>query len=235
MARLRKGQRQLPPRHWGAGAHFLRETVGRVRHGGARGQLTVRADQRTSRLTHDVVAVSVARRSVPTSPVTVPILHQSLRNIIEAIPEEDWTPMSLLDGRRRRCGFDYAELRDLASSPSEPEAPVPVLAHRTQDLKAHDRLPNWSASSPTTAITHFGSPIGMERPHRPTVRPTIQAATPRSRMPSPRPQVSPALGLNHLPSGRFPANGAWNWPSEVIAAQLGPHGPRASRLGESTG
>ena len=40
MARLRKGRANTVR----GAAHFLRETVGRVRYGGARGQLTVRAD-----------------------------------------------------------------------------------------------------------------------------------------------------------------------------------------------
>ena len=40
MARLREGRANTAR----GGAHFLRETVGRVRYGGARGQLTVRAD-----------------------------------------------------------------------------------------------------------------------------------------------------------------------------------------------
>ena len=40
MARLREGRANTAR---GAG-HFLRETVGRVRYSGARGQLTVRAD-----------------------------------------------------------------------------------------------------------------------------------------------------------------------------------------------
>ena len=46
-------------------------------------------------------------------------------------------------------------------------------------------------------------------------RPTI-GATPRSRMPS-RPQNG--VGLNHLPSGRFAANGAW-LAVQVIAHNL---------------
>ena len=40
MSRLRKGRANTVR----GAAHFLRETVGRVRHGGATGQLTVRAD-----------------------------------------------------------------------------------------------------------------------------------------------------------------------------------------------
>ena len=51
MARLREGQANTVR---GAG-HFLRETVGRVRYAGARGQLTVRAD--SGFYTHAIVAV----------------------------------------------------------------------------------------------------------------------------------------------------------------------------------
>ena len=40
MARLRKGRANTAR----GAAHFLREAMGRVRHAGARGQLTVRAD-----------------------------------------------------------------------------------------------------------------------------------------------------------------------------------------------
>ena len=53
MSRLREG-RANTARHTGA-AHFLRETMGRVRHAGAKGQLTVRTD--SGFYTHAVVAV----------------------------------------------------------------------------------------------------------------------------------------------------------------------------------
>ena len=33
--------------------------------------------------------------------------HARLRELIEAIPEEDWTPVPLLDRRRRRRGRDH--------------------------------------------------------------------------------------------------------------------------------
>ena len=49
MARLREGRANTAR----GAAHFLRETVGRVRYGGARGQLTVRAD--SGFYTHAVV------------------------------------------------------------------------------------------------------------------------------------------------------------------------------------
>ena len=84
MSRLREGRANTAR---GAG-HFLRETVGRVRHAGARGQLTVRAD--SGFYTHSVV--SVCRKMDVRFSITIR-QHQSLRNLIEAIPEEDWTPI----------------------------------------------------------------------------------------------------------------------------------------------
>ena len=69
-------------------AHFLRETVGRVRCAGASGQLTVRAD--SGFYTHAIVAV--CRRMDVRFSSTIR-QHKSLRNLIEAIPEEDWTPI----------------------------------------------------------------------------------------------------------------------------------------------
>ena len=51
MSRLREGRANTAR----GAAHFLRETVGRVRYGGAKGQLTVRAD--SGFYTHAVVAV----------------------------------------------------------------------------------------------------------------------------------------------------------------------------------
>ena len=68
-----------------AAGHFLREMVGRVRHAGARGQLTVRAD--SGFYTHAVVAV--CRKTKVRFSITIR-QRASLRNLIEAIPEADW-------------------------------------------------------------------------------------------------------------------------------------------------
>ena len=84
MARLREGRAHTAR----GGAHFLRETVGRVRHAGARGQLTMRAD--SGFYTHAVVAV--CRRMDVRFSITIR-QHKSLRNLIEAIPEDAWTPI----------------------------------------------------------------------------------------------------------------------------------------------
>ena len=84
MSRLREGRANTAR---GAG-HFLRETVGRVRHAGARGQLTVRAD--SGFYTHSVV--SVCRKMDVRFSITIR-QHKSLHNVIEAIPEDAWTPI----------------------------------------------------------------------------------------------------------------------------------------------
>ena len=62
MARLREGRANTAR---GAG-HFLRETVGRVRYAGARGQLTVRAD--SGFYTHAVVSAAANWMSASPSP-----------------------------------------------------------------------------------------------------------------------------------------------------------------------
>ena len=59
-----------------------------MRHARATGQLTVRADG--GFYTHDIVAV--CRKMKVRFSITVR-QHQSVRNIIEAIPEADWTPI----------------------------------------------------------------------------------------------------------------------------------------------
>ena len=102
MARLREGRANTAR----SAAHFLRETVGRVRCGGARGQLTVRADR--GFYTHSVAAA--CRRMDGRCSSTIR-QRARLRNLIGAIPEDAWTPipywMDGLDGRRRRCGRNH--------------------------------------------------------------------------------------------------------------------------------
>ena len=69
-------------------AHFLRETVSRVRYAGASGQLTMRAD--SGFYTHAVV--SACRETNVRFSITIR-QHKNLHNLIEAIPEDAWTPI----------------------------------------------------------------------------------------------------------------------------------------------
>ena len=97
LARLREGRANTAR----GAAHFLRETVSRVRYGGARGQLTAPADSGfyTPR----------SRRRLP--PDGCPLLHHHPPARQPAGPDRGDTRRgldshSLLDGRRRRCRRD---------------------------------------------------------------------------------------------------------------------------------
>ncbi len=102
MVRLREGRA-----HTARGAaHFLRETVGRVRHAGATGQLTMRAD--SGFYTHAIVAL--CRKLDVRFSITVR-QHARLRNLIEAIPEADWTPVPYwMDGAADVAETSYTPL-----------------------------------------------------------------------------------------------------------------------------
>ncbi len=119
MARLRKGRANTVR----GAAHFLRETVGRVRYGGARGQLTVRAD--SGFYTHAIVAV--CRKMDVRYSITIR-QQARLRNIIEAIPETDWTPIPYwMDGAADVAETTYVPFQD------EPDAaPVRLIVRRVQ-------------------------------------------------------------------------------------------------------
>ena len=106
MSRLREGRANTAR----GAAHFLRETVGRVRYGRARGQLTVRAD--SGFYAHTVVA---ACREMDVR-FSIAIRQRArLRNLIEAIPEDAWTPIPYwMDGAADVAETTYTPLPDQA-------------------------------------------------------------------------------------------------------------------------
>ena len=96
MARLREGRANTAR----GAADFLRETIGRVRHAGATGLLIVRADSGF----YSQGVVAMCRELGVRFSITVR-QHKGLRSLIEAIPEEAWTPIPYwIDG-----GADVAE------------------------------------------------------------------------------------------------------------------------------
>ena len=119
MSRLRKG-RAITAR---GAAHFLRETVGRVRYAGVQGQLTVRAG--SGFYTHSVVAV--CRKMGVRYSITIR-QHKSLRDLIEAIPEQDWTPIPYwMDG-----AADVAETTYTPFQAEADAAPVRLIVRRVK-------------------------------------------------------------------------------------------------------
>ena len=170
-------------------AHFLRETVSRVRYGGARGQLTVRAD--SGFYTHAVVAVCRrmdARFSIPIRQ------HASLRDLIEAIPEEDWTPIPYwMDG-----AADVAETTYTTFQTEPDAAPIRLIVRRVKPTPG-SQLALFATYSYHGFITdRDGETLELEADHRRHAE--IENAIR---------DLKYGVGLNHLPSGRFAANGAW--------------------------
>ena len=190
MARLREGRANTAR----GAAHFLRETVGRVRYAGARGQLTVRAD--SGFYTHAIVAA--CRRMDVRYSITIR-QSASLRNLIEAIPEQDWTPIPYwMDGAADVAETSYTPFQ------SKPDAaPVRLIVRRVKPTPG-SQLALFATYSYHGFINREGETLELEADHR---------ATPRSRTPSGvRRGAEPS-------SGRFPANGAW-LAVQVIAHNL---------------
>ncbi len=185
MSRLREGRANTAR----GTAHFLRETVGRVRYGGARGQLTVRAD--SGFYTHAVVAI--CRRMNACFSITIR-QHASLRDLIEAIPEEDWTPIPYwMDG-----AADVPETTYTPFQTKPDAAPVRLIVRRVQPTPG-SQLALFATYSYHGFITdRDGETLELEADHRRHAE--IENAIR---------DLKYGVGLNHMPSGRFAANGAW--------------------------
>ena len=195
MARLREGRASS-----GRGAaHFLRETVARVREAGASGQLTMRAD--SGFYTHAVVA---ACRALDVR-FSVTIRQQpNVRALIEAIAEEDWTPIPYwIEG-----GADVAETTYTPFRHREDAAPVRLIVRRVKPTPG-SQLALFSSYSYHAFISdREGELLELEADHRrhAEVENAIR-------------DLKYGVGLNHLPSGRFAANAAW-LAVQVIAHNL---------------
>ena len=128
MARLREGRASTAR----GAAHFLRETVGRVRYAGARGQLTVRAD--SGFYAHSVV--SVCRKMDVRFSITIR-QHKTLHNVIEAIPEDAWTPIPYwMDG-----AADVAETTYIPFQSEPDAAPVRLIVRRVKPTPGSQLAP----------------------------------------------------------------------------------------------
>ena len=183
MARLRQGRANTAR----GAAHFLRETVSRVRHAGATGQLTVRADSGFY-LAHAIVAVcrdKDVRFSITARQ------HPRLRNIIEAIPEGNWTPIPYwMEGAADVAETTYVPFE------SKPDAATVRLIVRRVKPTPGSQLALFANYSYHAFITdRDGDTLYLEADHRRHAE--IENAIR---------DLKYGVGLNHLPSGRFPAN-----------------------------
>ena len=185
MARLREGRANTAR----GAAHLLRETVGLVRHAGARGQLTVRAD--SGFYAHAIVAA--CRKTKVRFSIT--IRHRaSLRHLIEAIPEADWTPIPYwMDG-----AADVAETTYIPFQSDPDAAPVRLIVRRVKPTPGSQLALLASYSYHGFITDRDGDTLELEADHRRHAE--IENAIR---------DLKYGVGLNHLPSGRFAANAAW--------------------------
>lgn len=195
MARLREGRA-----HSGRGAaHFLRETVARVRAAGASGQLTLRAD--SGFYSHAVV--EACRALAVRFSVTVR-QQPNVRALCEAIPEEDWTPLPYwLEG-----GAAVAETTYTPFAHEQGAGAVRLIVRRVRPAPG-SQLALFATYSYHAFITdRAGELLELEADHRrhAEVENAIR-------------DLKYGVGLNHLPSGRFAANAAW-LAVQVIAHNL---------------
>ena len=195
MSRLRQGRANTVR----GAAHFLRETVGRVRYGGARGQLTVRAN--SGFYAHALV--SVCREMDVRFSITI-CQHKSLRSLIEAIPEQDWTPIPYwLEG-----AADVAETSYISFQSEPNAAPVRLIVRRVKPTHGSQLALFVNYRYHGCITDREGDTLDLEADHR--RRAEIENAIR---------DLKYGVGLNHLPSGRFAANGAW-LAVQVIAHNL---------------
>ncbi len=119
LARLREGRANTVR----GAAHFLTETIGRVRGAGATGQLTMRAD--SGFYAHAVVE-TCAKMDVRFS-ITIR-MSPALHALIDAIPDDAWTPIPYwLDG-----GADVAETTYTPFAGKKDAKPVRLIVRRVR-------------------------------------------------------------------------------------------------------
>ena len=160
-----------------------------MRYTGAAGPLTVRADR--GFYTHAMVAI--CRKLDVRFSITVR-QHPQLRNIVEAIPETEWTPIPYwMEG-----AADVAETTYVPFESKPDAAPVRLIVRRVRPTPG-SQLALFTNYSYHAFITDRESDtLDLEADHRRHAE--IENAIR---------DLKYGVGLNHLPSGRFPANGAW--------------------------
>jgi hypothetical protein len=120
--------------------------------------------------------------------------HASVRRLIEAIPEEAWTPIPywITDGA------DVAETTYTPFASEKDAKPVRLIVRRVRPTPG-SQLAFFTLHDYHALITdRDGTMLELEADHRRHAE--IENAIR---------DLKYGVGLNHLPSGRFAANGAW--------------------------
>ena len=183
-ARLRGG-----PANSGRGAKsFLAETFARVREAGYEGSIVLRAD---SGFYNHHVTGACDRARVRWS-ITAK-MSPGLQKIIAAIPEEDWVPIPYF-----MEGAAVAETSYTPFAARKGARPVRLIVRRVPPTPGSQLALYVDYSHHPFITNRPGEMLALEADHRAhaEVEATIR-------------DLKYGMGLNHLPSGRFGANGAW--------------------------
>ena len=168
-----------------------------MRYSRARGQLTLRAD--SGFYAHAIAAV--CRKMGVRFSITL-CQHRSLCYLIEAIPEEHWTPIPYwMDGAADVAEAEYTPFQ------GQPDAvPARLIVRRVKPTPGYQLALFHNYSYHAFITDRAGDTLALEgRHHRHTE--TENAIR----------DLKYGVGLNRLPSGRFPANADWlvsrSWPT----------------------
>lgn len=172
----------------GAGS-FVAETISRVRHAGAVGALTLRADSGF----YAAAVVSACRRAGVAFSITAR-KNPAIRKAIEAIPEAAWVPIPYwIDG-----GADVAETEYTAFAGTRNKITCRLLVRRVRPTPGSQLALDVVFDYHAILTDRDGDLLELEADHRrhAVVEHVIA-------------DLKHHAGLAHLPSGRFAANAAW--------------------------
>jgi hypothetical protein len=183
----------------GAGS-FVRETIGRVRHAGARGKLIFRADSAF----YSRAFVTACRDHDVAFSVTVKSNITAIRRAIDQIDESAWVSIPYwLDG-----GADVAETTYTAFKKTKDEVTLRLIVRRVRPTPG-SQLALDVVFAYHAILTDRDEPLlALEADHR--AHAVVELAI----------RDLKAGGLAHVPSGKFTANAAW-LALAVLAHNLG--------------
>jgi len=182
---------------------LLSETISRLRHAGATGQLTVRADSAF----YSKAVLSTATRLDVRFSVTVR-QDRKIRAAIQAIDEAAWTPIPYWLSTPEVSGADVAETAYTCFAGSTDAVTVRLVVRRVRPTPGTQLalFTDWDYHAFVT--DRPGDMLQVEADHRRHA--VVEQCIAELK----------AAGLAHLPSGKFTANAAWLALS-VMAHNLG--------------
>ncbi len=171
---------------------FLTETISRIRHAGATGELTVRADSAF----YSKAMLSTATKFGVRFSITAK-QDRKIRAAIEAIDEQAWEPIPYWLSTPEVSGADVAETSYTCFAGTRDARTVRLIVRRVRPTPGSQLALFTSYDYHAFVTDRTGPMLDIEADHRrhAVVEQTIAELK--------------SAGLAHLPSGRFTANAAW--------------------------